>query len=232
MGTAAHPRSVRVAPGELDSSIVTTRLLVPTAAQPSWSPFQRVAESIANRARQLPTHAHERVEVLTYVTEGFATYQLEAGTPESMQRGGGRLLTTPGRVTHRISPAHGGAVRWFNLVLSLPMPTAGAPRLQQIGPDAPTVEEGPVRIRPIVGPQAPMSSSAGFECQEIQFRSEGTTFSRIGTDRRSLFYATSGRGSVAQQPVEAGEVAFIEGMPGISIQGDGGFSGILAIAPS
>ncbi|MCI4328336.1 MAG: hypothetical protein L3J86_02015, partial [Thermoplasmata archaeon] len=77
---------------------MTTRLLVPTPDQPNWSPFQRVAESLANRARQLPTHAHEREEVLTYVTEGLASYQLESLAAEALPRGSGRLLISPGRV--------------------------------------------------------------------------------------------------------------------------------------
>jgi redox-sensitive bicupin YhaK (pirin superfamily) len=231
MGSSARPRSVRVAAGELDTSVVTTRRLLPIPAQPNWSPFHRVAESVANRARQLPRHAHEREEVLTYVTEGFASYQLESGATEFLERGSGRLLTAPGRVTHCISPAQGGAIRWFNLVMALPAGSSGGIRLQMMGPHTPTIEEDTVLVRTMVGPRAPMTSAAGLECEELQFRTEGTTFRKLGPGRRAVFYAMSGRGSVDQNAIEAGEVAFIEGMPGVAVHGDGGFSGILATAP-
>jgi redox-sensitive bicupin YhaK (pirin superfamily) len=231
MGSTAHPRSVRIAPGELDTSLVTTRRLLPTSSQPDWSPFSRVAESLANRARQMPPHAHERVEVLTYVTEGFAAYQLEGGAVESLQRGSGRLLTTPARTTHRISPAEGGAIRWFNLVLGLPAGSTGGVQLQRVDPGAPSLEEDTVLVRPIVGPRAAMTSAAGLECVEFQFRTEGTTFRKVGAGHRALFYARSGRGAVDQKPLEAGEVAFIEGMPGVAVQGSVGFAGIWATAP-
>ncbi|MCI4332880.1 MAG: hypothetical protein L3K01_04010 [Thermoplasmata archaeon] len=230
MGTSAHSRSIRVAPGQLDTSVVTTRLLVPTPDQPNWSPFQRVAESLANRARQLPTHAHEREEVLTYVTEGLASYQLESLAAEALPRGSGRLLISPGRVSHRISPTEGGAIRWFNLVVALPASVSGGPRLQRMDPQSPAVEEDTVLVRPIVGPRAPMASSAGLECQELRFQNEGTTFRKIGADRRAVFAAMSGRGSVGPHAIEAGEVAFVEGMPGVAVQGDAGFWGILATA--
>jgi redox-sensitive bicupin YhaK (pirin superfamily) len=231
MGPSAHPRSVRITPGELDTSSVTTRRLLPTSAQSEWRPFHRVAESIANRARQLPTHAHEREEVLTYVTEGFATYQLDSGAAESLRLGSGRLLTTSGRATHRISPAEGGAIRWFNLVVGLPPTSSGAPRLQRLEPETPAVEEDTVLVRSLVGPKAPMTSLAGLECEELRFRTDSTTFRKVGPVRRAVFYAVSGRGSLDQKAIEAGEVAFVEGMPGVAVRGEAGFCGILATAP-
>jgi redox-sensitive bicupin YhaK (pirin superfamily) len=231
MAQPSHPRSVRVITGEIDSTVVTTRLVLPTPAQPDWNPFQRVAESVGTRERQLPLHAHQHAEVLTYVTEGFASYQLEAGPIEPLQRGSGRLLTAPGQVSHRVSPAKGGAIRWFSLVVALPPNASGAPRLQSIGPQAPTMEEDTVHIRPVVGPRAPMASSAGLECHVLKFTDEGTTFRSVGTDRRAVLYAISGRGSVDHRDIEAGQAALIEGMPAVAVQGDSGFCAILATAP-
>jgi hypothetical protein len=98
-------------------------------------------------------------------------------------------------------------------------------------PREPAIEEDTVRVRSIVGPGAPMVSSTGFECQELRFTSEGTTIRKIGSDRRAVFYVVSGRGAVNQKDIEAGEAAFIEGMPGVSVQGGDGFWGILATAP-
>lgn len=231
MAPSAHPRSVRVAPGEVSTRVVTTRLLLPTPSQPAWDPFHRIAETVATRARQLPAHAHEREEVLTYVTEGFASYQLEDGAAESLAKGCGRLLTSAGRATHRISPVEGGAVRWFNLVLRLPVGSAGVANLQRLDAQAATSEEDTVLVRSIVGPSAAMRSSVGMECEELRFPTDGTTFRKVGQGRKAVFYAVSGRGSVDQKPIEAGEVAFIEGMPGIAVHGAGGFWGILTSAP-
>jgi redox-sensitive bicupin YhaK (pirin superfamily) len=231
MESPPHPRSVRVIPGEIESTVVTNRLLVPTPTQPEWRPFRRVAESVANRARQLPAHSHQSEEVLTYVTDGFASYQLEGGNMEPLPRGSGRLLTVPGRASHRISPGTGGAIRWFNLVLSLPAGSAGDVRLQLMDAQGPILKEDQVHVRPIVGSGAQMASAAGLECHELQFTDEATTFRKIGSDHRAFLYATAGRGSVDQRAIEAGEVAFIEGMPGVAVQGKPGFSAILATAP-
>jgi hypothetical protein len=117
------------------------------------------------------------------------------------------------------------------LVVALPATVSGTPRLQRLDPQAPAVEEDTVLVRPIVGPRAPMASSAGLECQELRFQNEGTTFRKIGADRRAVFAAMSGRGSVGPHAIEAGEVAFVEGMPGVAVHGDAGFWGILATAP-
>jgi redox-sensitive bicupin YhaK (pirin superfamily) len=232
MVSPARPRSVRIVPGEIETKVVTTRLLVPSTGQPSWAPFRRVAESTASRGRQLPAHAHEREEVLTYVTEGFASYQLESGPPEALPRGSARLLTAPSRASHRVSPAKGGAVRWFNLVWALPAGSTGTLRLQTMGPETPTNEEDTVGVRTIMGPGAPMASAAGIECQERLFTAEGTTFRRLGPNRRAIVYALSGRGTVNQREIEGGEAAFIEGLQGIAVQGGDGFRALLTTAPA
>jgi redox-sensitive bicupin YhaK (pirin superfamily) len=231
MASPAPTRSVRVFPGEIENGVVTTRRLVPSTGQPSWSPFQRVTESIANRGRQLPSHTHEREEVLTYVTEGFASYQLEGGTVEPLPRGSARLLTAPGQVSHRVGPAKGGAIRWFNLVVALPAGSADSPRLQSMGPESPSVEEDTVQVRPILGPGAPMTSVSGLACQELQFTGEGTTFRQVGANRRAVVYALSGRGAVDRKEMEGGEAALIEGMQGVAVEGHGGFCVIVATAP-
>jgi hypothetical protein len=76
-----------------------------------------------------------------------------------------------------------------------------------------------------------MVSSAGLECHELQFTDEATTVRRVGSDRRAVLYAMSGRGTVDQKDIEAGEAAFIEGMPGVAVQGGDGFCLILATVP-
>jgi len=225
------PRMIRVVPGEIDARQLTTRLVLPTTAQPAWPPFRRVSESIANRERHLPAHAHEGEEVLTYVTEGVAAYQVDAGSAELVPSGGARLLIAPSRVGHRVSPGPGGTVRWFNLVVALPPGTAGAPRKLAL-PESPTPrEEDNVSVRSLVGPGAPMASLGGLECDELSFSEESTTFRKVGRERRAVVYALSGRGAVDQQPIEAGEAAFVEGVPGTAVRGTPGFRTVLATAP-
>jgi len=54
--------TVRVVAGEVGAREVTARVALPTAAQPRWPPFERVAETIATPRRPFPLHRHEGVE--------------------------------------------------------------------------------------------------------------------------------------------------------------------------
>ena len=231
MAAPAVTRSVRLVHGEIDSRVVSTRLLVPTASQPAWPPFRRIAESIASHGRQLPAHAHELEEVLTYVTEGFAAYQVEDGPVDSLPQGSARLLSAPSRVTHRVAPSRGAAVRWFNLVVGLPKGASGTPQLQSAGPERPSLDVDDVRVLPLVGARAPMVSATGLECQDMVFSQRSTTFLRVGELRRAVLYALAGQGTVDQEGVSAGSAVLAEGLPGVALQGSPGFRAIFATAP-
>ncbi len=224
-------RSVRIASGEIESRLVSTRLVIPSSAQPAWPPFRRLGESIASRGRQLPAHAHAAEEVLTYVIEGFASYQLDAGPSVPLSQGSARLLTALSRVNHRVVPAEGAAIRWFNLVVGLPQASVGGPQLQAAGPGVPPVEVDNVRVVRLVGPEAPMRSSAGLECADLLFVQESTTFATLGGGRRAIVYALAGHGSVDQRDLSSGEAALAEGLPAVAIRGAPGFRAILATAP-
>lgn len=225
-------RSVRVVPGEIESGTVTTRFVIPTAVQGPWSPFVLVNESIATRQRQMPAHAHEQEEVLTYVIDGYAAYQLASGSVELLAPGAARLLSVAQRSTHRISPATGGAIRWFNVVVKLAASVPDSPRIQSAEPGTGFVTEDDARVRRLVGPNAPMASASGLECTEIVFPEESTTFRRIGSGRRAILYVSSGRGTVDQQEVETGEGALIEGASGTAVGGRPGFRCLLIVAPA
>lgn len=224
-------RALRVVRGEIETRTVTTRLVIPSAGQSAWPPFMRLAESVASRGRQLPAHAHEREEVLTYVTDGFASYQVEDGPVEVLQPLSAQLLTSPTKVTHRVSPSKGGAIRWISLVMTLPDGFSGGRRLQSSTFDSPPVEEDNTLVRRLVGPRARMVTSSGFECTDIVFSENSTTFRRVGQDRRGLVYALAGRGTIDRQDIEAGEAVLMDGIPGTSVRGDEGFRVLLATAP-
>ncbi len=232
MAGSGTGRSIRVVPGEIASGTVTVRLAIPTGAQPAWPPFRRLAEGIASRGRRLPAHAHEREDVLTYIVEGFASYQLEGGPVESLPHGAARLLTAVARASHRVDPAEGASIRWFNLVVGLPRSFAGPDRLQAAGPNVAPVEIDNVAVRKLVGPRGPMQSGSGLVCETLTFEQESTTFRRVGAGSRALLYASGGDGSVDEQPLSPGETALIEGVPGVSVRGRPGFRAIWASAPT
>jgi redox-sensitive bicupin YhaK (pirin superfamily) len=223
--------SVRVVPGVVETRNTTTRLVIPTPSQPAWLPFTRVGETVVNRGREFAPHAHESEEVLTYVTEGLATYQMEPGGIAQLRPGHARLLTTPGRTEHRISPGRGGPIRWFNLVVQLPEGSRGPFRLQTSEPPtAPTYDQNAL-VHRIVGEGSSMASAAGLACAEITFVESSTSFLGVGHDRRGLVYSLAGRGKVDGVSVETGEAALVEGAAGVAVQGTPGLRVIVATAP-
>ncbi len=224
-------KGIQVVSGELETSRAMTRLVIPTAARPAWPPFVRVGETVVTRSRLFPVHYHERQEVLTYVTEGFASYELESGGPEELHAGSARLLYAPVRASHRISPARGGAIRWFSLVVDAPSAPSGEVRLQRGDrPSGPPIDGSP-RIWTLVGTGGSMRSRTEMECREITFPELGTTFQRVGHDRRGIVYALAGRGAVDGVDIASGEAALIEGVAGIAIQGSIGFRSVVATMP-
>ena len=221
---------LRLVAGELDSKTVLSRTVLPSSAQGVWPPFHRLGEIAASVGRKLPAHAHESEEVLTYLLEGFATVSVADGAPASVEAPAVLLLAAPGKVVHAISPA--SAVRWVAVVVELPR-TAGATLVSERYAPTTTgpLPDGTVQHR-LLGAGAKFSSKAGVECSEIEFVAGGTTFRRIGRERRAIVYAVRGRGSVDGTPVEEGEAALVEGVSGISVHGSQGFRALLTIAPA
>lgn len=222
---------IRIIAGSIESGLAITRLVIPTAAQPVWPPYRRVSEGIASRGRQLPVHAHEREEVLTYLIEGFASYQIGDQPPERLAQGAGRLLTATSRVSHRVAPVEGASIRWFSLVLGLPPSVDRPGRVQSTGPDDSRSSVDEVEVRRLTGPGAPMTAASGLECEVMTFPDRGTTFRRVGPGGRALVYALVGQGFVDERAVEAGETALAEDVPGVSVRGSGGFRAVFATAP-
>lgn len=223
--------SIRVVRGEIDAKDVTTRTLIPTATQPRWPPFERVAETIATPRRPFPPHRHEGVEVLTYVVEGSASYVYGPGPPDSLVSGATRLLTAPTPVSHAINPGKGQTVRWFAVVASLPVGRAAAPHLQSGRAEPTGIQPDGTIVRRLVGPGTTITSAVGLEGEAIEFHSTGTTFRKVGHDRVAVCYALAGRGRVDNEILEGGEAALIEQSAGIGLQGQPGFRVGLVYAP-
>jgi redox-sensitive bicupin YhaK (pirin superfamily) len=225
------PPSVRIVPGVVDSHNVTARLVLPTSQQGAWPPFVRVAESIAAVGRRFPQHAHEAEEVLTFEIEGNASYEIPPSPAVALDPGCLELLASSSKVTHAIRPAGGTSVRWFSLVVSLPAGAAVPTRAQFDRPTASALQADGTVVRRLVGPGARTASACGLEAEEITFGSEGTSFRRVGRDRRGLVYAFAGRGGVDNEPLELGEAALIENASGIALRGARGFRVVVATLP-
>lgn len=223
--------SLRIVPGEIGAKDATTRAVLPTASQPRWPPFERVAETIATPRRRFPPHGHSGVEVLTYVIEGAGTYEYGAHPPEAIVPGSARLLVAPIPVSHSINPGKGQTIRWFAVVASLPPGSVSDPQNLSVQSDLSPVQPDGTAVRRLVGPAGPLRSVTGLECETIAFESRGAAFRKVGHDRLAVCYALSGRGAVDNQPLDGGEAALIDGLAGISIAGAPGFQVILTTAP-
>lgn len=223
--------ALRWVPGEVQTGTTTARLLVPSAAFPSWAPFSRVVETLATGGHTAPSHGHEHEEVLTWVVEGFASYQYGSEAAASTPANSVLLLYAPSKVSHRVSPSQGGTVRWLSLVLALPPSEVGASRLRTERTVESDVQPDGTAIRPLVGSGSKLPTRSGLSAREIRFADSGTTFQAVGRDRRAVVYVLAGRGTVDTVPVEVGEGVLIENASGIALHGRQGLRLLFASAP-
>jgi redox-sensitive bicupin YhaK (pirin superfamily) len=229
---AAPPvASLKWVSGEVQSGATTARVLVPSSMAPNWAPFTRVVETIATGSRTAPSHAHEHEEVLTWVVEGFASYQYESGEAAAAHTNSVLLLDAPTKVSHRVSPAQGGTVRWVSLVLSLPQPESGASRLQTERSTESEIQSEGSFVRPLVGTGSKVPTLTGLVAREIRFAEASTTFQPVGRGRRAILYVLAGRGAVDTQAVQVGEGILAENVSGLAVHGRPGLSILLASAP-
>ncbi len=206
-------------------------MVIPTPTQGPWAPFDRVGEVVVTVGRKFAPHAHQAQEVLTYVVEGFASYAPETGPVQSMRPGSVLLLTSPSRTSHSVNPSRGATVRWFAVVVDLPGSSAKNITIQTDTPIAAAPDPDGTVVRRLVGPGTKVTSSAGLSCEEVLFADEGTSFRRVGHDRRGVVYALAGRGQVDGEILEVGEAALVEDAAGLALHGRPGFRVLLVTAP-
>ncbi|MCI4350485.1 MAG: pirin family protein [Thermoplasmata archaeon] len=223
--------SIRVVPGEISAKDTTTRTVIPTAAQPRWPPFERVAERIASSGHRFPPHHHAGVEVLTYVVEGSGSYEFGPGPPDALVAGSTHLLTAPEPVAHAIRLEKGQTIRWFALVATLPPRSPTPLRLQSARAVVSGVRDDVTHVQPIIGAGTPIASAVGMEAEVVEFHGSGASFRKLGHDRVAVGYALSGRGAVDNEAVDGGEAALVEGAAGVALHGRPGFRVILVSAP-
>lgn len=223
--------TVRIIRGEVDSARVTTRTVLPTTVEPSWPPFDRVAETIATPRRPFRMHRHAGVEVLTYVVEGSANYQLEGGPSELLGSGALRLLTAPVSAAHSINPDPGRTVRTFAVVVGPVSGGAEGVRLQSATAEPAQVQSDGTATRSLIGIRTPITSVTGLACEDIEFRESSTSFRKLGHDRRAVVYSLGGAGEVDGHPIDAGEAALVEEAAGVALHAEPGTRMILSSAP-
>jgi quercetin 2,3-dioxygenase len=223
--------AIRVVAGEIDAKDATTRVVIPTASQPRWAPFERVAETIATPRRPFPPHRHAGVEVLTYLIEGSGSYEFGPEPPTPVTAGALRLLTAPTSVSHAINPAKGQTVRWFAVIATLPAGTPPAPRLQSATVELGGGEGDEALRRRLVGRGTGITSVAGLEGVSIEFPKAATTFQKVGHDRAAVCYALAGRGRIDTEVLEGGEAALVDEAAGVALHGKPGFHVVFVSAP-
>lgn len=217
--------------GEVDAKDVATRAVIPSSQLEYWTPFVRVGETIATPRKRFGSHTHERQEVLIYFTEGSAQHSLSPKGAEELRAGSVIFLSAGAPATHAVNPLAGRTVRWFSVVAELP---AGSSVVEE----ARTLSAAPTSAQPdgttlsfLLGGDSPIRSRIGLEVVAILFPEPATTFRRVGPNRRALFYALAGRGTIDNVPLEAGEAAFVENSAAVSVAGTGGFRVVQASAP-
>ena len=211
---------------------MTAHLLFPTHNEPSFLPFQRFAESMATSRKKGELHSHVGEEVITYVLEGYIDHEDGSGNHASLTQGSLLVLTARDETRHALRMERGRTARWLSIVVRLPAGgEAPSAALQVLTPERPSVgSDGTIRTA-LIGSNGPARTSSDLEFTDIGFVKEGTTFLRVGRDRRGIAYALSGIGSVNDHSLEPGHAVLLENRSGLSLNGEAGYRVAFASVP-
>lgn len=231
---SGHGRVLTIA-SHPDLSDPSTRLLMPTAEQGPFLPFDRFAQTVAMRAESLGRHPHLAEEVVVYVLEGSVRHEGEDGSPTVLGPGSVVVLTAHDEIRHALIPEAGtvgASARWLSIVLRLPWHTEPPPTALQIR-DAGEATEGieGVTQRPLVGRLARADSSMGLECTDLEFTRRHDLRFPVGLDRRGVAYVLRGTGSIEKQTIAAGQGALLDHVGLVTLSGTTGFRVFLSTVP-
>src|SRR6058998_384065 len=159
-----------------DLSDPTSHLLMPTAEQGAFPPFDRFAETVATRRMRVGLHPHLAEEVVAYVLDGYVHHEDGRGTHTVLFPGSVLVVTAHTEIRHNLTmqPSQQGRnARWLSIVLRLPWHTEAPPNAVQVKDAGDAVEspDGTVR-RAVVGPLARAETFMGLECTDIEFARE------------------------------------------------------------
>lgn len=221
---------------ELDQDDPQTRLLIPTARQGPFLPFERFAESVAAHRMSFGLHPHVAEEVLTYVLQGYVHHEDAEGHHATLTTGSVLLLTAHREFRHEITlqpRAEAHDARWLSLVLRLSWHTEAPETSVQVREAGDRVQAGDGTSRwPVVGPQARAESAIGLECTHICFDEGAAVSVPLSLGRRGIAYVLEGSGRIERREVAAGEGILFENAPSVALEGPPGFRVFLASVPT
>lgn len=217
-----------------DLSDPTSHLLMPTAEQGPFPPFDRFAETVATKRIQVGLHPHLAEEVVAYVLDGYVHHE-DGGTHAVLSPGSVLVVTAHQEIRHELTmqpSQEGGSARWLSIVLRLPWHTEAPPTSIQIkdAGDATESLDGTMR-RPVVGPLARAETFMQLECMDIEFTREADVSIPVDRKRRGLAYVLRGSGMIEKKPVQMGHGALFENVSKIALYGSPGFRVFLATVP-
>src|SRR5947209_12098381 len=219
-----------------DLSDPTSHLLMPTAEQGAFPPFDRFAETVATRRIQVGLHPHLAEEVVAYVLDGSVHHEDGAGTHTVLFPGSVLVVTAHQEIRHELAmqpTQEGRSTRWLSIVLRLPWHTEAPPTSIQIkdAGDATESPDGTVR-RPVIGPLARADTFMQLEGTDIEFTREADVSIPIDRKRCGIAYVLRGSGMIEKKPVEMGHGALFENVSKVALYGSPGFRLFLATVPS
>lgn len=233
-GIEEPTRSFGVVSSQIELEDVAGRVLFPSPLQGPWLPFLRFAETITTGGGDDPGgHSHLEEEVLNYVIEGRVEYEDEEGHRSVFEPGTVEFLTAREETRHKlVGLKQNGRTRWLSLVVRCPRGVGEPSRRTQIAPGPMPTRggDGPLE-RLLVGPEAAVTSVAGLECVDIEFRQAGRCVCPVGRQRRAAAYMYEGSGKVDDQVVVGGTGRLMDNVTGVSIQAESGTRVLLASAP-
>ena len=218
-----------------DLSDPTSHLLMPTAEQGPFPPFDRFAETVATRRMQVGLHPHFAEEVVAYVLDGYVHHEDGSGNHTVLNPGSVLVVTAHKEIRHELTMQpyqDGRTARWLSIVLRLPWHTEAPPTSIQIkdAGDATESIDGTIQ-RPVVGPLARADTFLQLECTDIEFTRETDVSVPIDHKRRGVAYVLRGSGMIEKKPVEMGHGALFENVAKLSLYGSPGFRVFLATVP-
>src|SRR5438034_3234721 len=218
-----------------DLSDPTSHLLMPTAEQAPFPPFDRFAETVATKRMQAGLHPHLVEEVIAYVLDGYVHHEDGGGAHTVLSPGSVLVVTAHQEIRHELTmqpSQEGRSARWLSIVLRLPWHTEAPPTSIQIkdAGDATESLDGTMR-RPVVGPLARAETFMQLECMDIEFTREADVSIPVDRKRRGLAYVLRGSGMIEKKPIEMGHGALFGNVARLALYGSPGFRVFLATVP-
>ena len=126
----SQPGRVIIRSSHEDLSDPTAHLLMPTAEQGPFPPFDRFAESVATSRMQAGLHPHLAEEVVAYVLDGYVHHEDGTGNHTVMNPGSVLVVTAHQEIRHELTmqpSQEARSARWLSIVLRLPWHTEPPP---------------------------------------------------------------------------------------------------------